>query len=247
LTQRGGRGRNRPHGRPPAQIPARGTTALGSYLGSSVRSVLGVTLGAAWALEPSAARRRSTNWVQEAVLPPPLSRLPTRRHGATHLTSLARLSVRGVFRRPCPLGLPPFLHRLRFRSGMRGSPHAALFDGFAGTTRQYDFPRRASRTCGLSLLRAARPSISRTGDRGISRFSRMEIPCMLRFFDRAGSADGSRLAPLRCRLPPPLTTSAPRSLDFAAQYPGLHVPLSTLRLRPRGRQRMTRGHRGSIG
>src|SRR5262249_27652344 len=72
------------------------------------------------------------------------------------------------------------------------------------------------------------------------------IPCMLRFFDRAGSADGSRLAPLRCRLPPPLTTSAPRSLDFAAQYPGLHVPLSTLRLRPRGRQRMTRGHRGSL-
>ena len=162
-------GRNRPHGRPPAQIPARGTTALGSYLGSSVGSVLGVTLSTAWALEPSAARRRSTNWVQEAVLPPPLSRLPTRRHGATHLTSLARLSVRGVFCRPCPLGLPPFLHRLRFRSGMRGSPHAALFDGFAGTTRQYDFPRRASRTCGLSLLRAARPSISRTGDRGISR------------------------------------------------------------------------------
>src|ERR1019366_7128748 len=28
-----GRGRDRPHGRPPAQIPACGTTALGSYLG----------------------------------------------------------------------------------------------------------------------------------------------------------------------------------------------------------------------
>ena len=32
------RGRNRPHGRPPAQIPACGTTAPGSYLGSSVSS-----------------------------------------------------------------------------------------------------------------------------------------------------------------------------------------------------------------
>ena len=28
-----GRGRDRPYGRPPAQIPACGTTALGSYLG----------------------------------------------------------------------------------------------------------------------------------------------------------------------------------------------------------------------
>jgi hypothetical protein len=28
-----GRGRDHPYGRPPAQIPASGTTALGSYLG----------------------------------------------------------------------------------------------------------------------------------------------------------------------------------------------------------------------
>jgi hypothetical protein len=34
-----------------------------------------------------------------------------------------------------------------------------------------------------------------TGDRGISRFSRMEIPYMLKFLDRAGSADDSRIAP----------------------------------------------------
>jgi hypothetical protein len=33
-----GRGRDRPCGRPPAQIPACGTTALGSYLGCGRRS-----------------------------------------------------------------------------------------------------------------------------------------------------------------------------------------------------------------
>jgi len=38
----------------------------------------------------------------------------------------------------------------------------------------------------------------------------------------------------------------PECHDFAAQYPGLHVPLSTLRLRPCGRRRMTRGHGGSL-
>ena len=32
-TAEGSRGRDRPYGRPPAQIPACGTTALGSYLG----------------------------------------------------------------------------------------------------------------------------------------------------------------------------------------------------------------------
>jgi hypothetical protein len=34
----GGRGRDRPYGRPPAQIPACGTTALGSCLGFWLRS-----------------------------------------------------------------------------------------------------------------------------------------------------------------------------------------------------------------
>ena len=33
LSMHRGRGRDRPHGRPPAQIPACGITALGSYLG----------------------------------------------------------------------------------------------------------------------------------------------------------------------------------------------------------------------
>ena len=38
LSRRFHRGRDRPHGRPPAQIPACGTTALGSCLRSERRS-----------------------------------------------------------------------------------------------------------------------------------------------------------------------------------------------------------------
>jgi len=34
--------------------------------------------------------------------------------------------------------------------------------------------------------------ISRTGGHGLSRFSRMEVPYMPWFFDRAEPADGSR-------------------------------------------------------
>jgi hypothetical protein len=34
-----------------------------------------------------------------------------------------------------------------------------------------------------------------TGDRGISRFSYMEVPYMHGFFDRAGPAGGSRISP----------------------------------------------------
>ena len=70
----------------------------------------------------------------------------------------------------------------------------ALFGGFAGTTGLSDFPRSF-----ISGLRP-QPSLSGplgdqpAGERGISRFSRMEIPCMHRFFDRAGSAGNSRIA-----------------------------------------------------
>jgi hypothetical protein len=70
---------------------------------------------------------------------------------------------------------------------------------------------------------------------------------MHRFSDRAGSADHSRKRGRRCCLPPRCTASAPRSVDFAAQQPSLRVPLSTLHRRPHRRQRMTRGHRGSVG
>ena len=47
-----------------------------------------------------------------------------------------------------------------------------------------------------ALAFRSRPVLTiRTGDHRASRFSRMETPCMHRFFDRAGSTNGSRIAP----------------------------------------------------
>ena len=87
-----------------------------------------------------------------------------------------------------PLALPPSLHHLRSRT-------AALFDGFAGTMRQSDFPR--------PCISGVRPQPSPSGphrsrwegNRGISRFSRMKSPHMHRFSDLAGSASDSRITP----------------------------------------------------
>ena len=66
------------------------------------------------------------------------------------------------------------------------------------------------------------------------------------FSDRAGPAGGSRIAPRRCCLPPLGQRRRPDCCDFAAQSPGLHVPLPTLRHALAGRRRMTRGRRGSL-
>jgi hypothetical protein len=78
--------------------------------------------------------------------------------------------------------------------------------GFAGTTRLSDsrrpfisglrptaFPSRAAPapTCHPAIQLGGAASTP-TGDRRASRFSRMEIPRMHRFSDRAGSADASR-------------------------------------------------------
>ena len=70
---------------------------------------------------------------------------------------------------------------------------------------------------------------------------------MHRFSDPARSADGSRKRRQRYCLPPVVRASAPRSdLSFQGSIASLRVPLSTLRRRPHDRQRMTRGHRGSL-
>ena len=49
-----------------------------------------------------------------------------------------------------------------------------------------------------------------------------------------------------CGLPLRLTASAPQTALFRGSMAGLHFPLSTLRWRPRGRHRMTRGQGGSL-
>ena len=58
------------------------------------------------------------------------------------------------------------------------------------------------------------PPSRRADDHRTSRFSRPEIPYMHRFFDPAGSADGSRKRRHRCCLPPCRTASAPRARRF---------------------------------
>ena len=90
-------------------------------------------------------------------------------------------------------------------------------------------------------------------DDEISRFSRMELPRMHRVFDRAGPGAGLAIAPRPVLPSVPVTTSAPQKLDFAARCPGLRFPCQRFAPRPggravcpRGRERMTRGHDGSL-
>jgi len=64
--------------------------------------------------------------------------------------------------------------------------------------------------------------------------------------DPAGFPDDSRITPPAI-LPSTFgTVSAPRTVHFEAQSPGLHEPLSTLHQHPHEHQRMTRGRRGSL-
>ena len=106
------------------------------------------------------------------------------------------------------LGRSPSLHRLRHPN--------------QGVVRQL---RRYYRTVRLPTIvhhgitasafptRPALPS-PQAGDHGTSRFSRPEIPYMHRFFDPAGSADGSRKRRRRCCLPHCKTASAPQTRRF---------------------------------
>ena len=72
------------------------------------------------------------------------------------------------------------------------SAAAALFGGFAGTAGLSDFPRSCISGVPPRRSLSGPPADQRTGERGTSRFSRIEVPYVHRFSDRAGSADGSR-------------------------------------------------------
>ena len=94
------------------------------------------------------------------------------------------------------------------------APPWALFGRFAGTTGSPDFPR--SSITGLRPQPSPHdpPPINTAGDRGISRFSRLETPRMHRFLDPAGSDDGSRKRRHRCCLPLSMTASASRVMSL---------------------------------
>ena len=129
-------------------------------------------------------------WCRSAVNRASLSFRATRR---TRSRSLGALSPA-----LCPGRVSPAAFPLAdpLPSTVSAAPPWALFDSFAGTTDRLTSHDRASRDYGLSLPRTTRPTITaRAGDRGTSRFSRMEIPRMHRFSDPARSADGSRITP----------------------------------------------------
>ena len=94
---------------------------------------------------------------------------------------------------------------------------------------------------------SSRPAASSpAGVDGVSRFSRVEFPCMPGVLDCAEPCGHLRWRIRRCCLPPCGTTSALWSRLFRSSIPGLHVPLSTLRLQPCDCKRMTRGQDGSL-
>ena len=104
---------------------------------------------------------------------------------------------------------------------------------------------RASVDFALRLPTATRSAIA-TGSHRVSRFSCMTLPHML------GVSSSTAPGPSAPRLSGAdgLAFDSGNSLGtwmpirFRGSIPGLRVPLSTLRARPCGRVRMTRGHRG---
>src|SRR6266849_7815409 len=121
-----------------------------------------------------------------------------------------------------------------------------LFGHFVGTVRPSDSPS----TCMLDfwfMTFSNRPAHEIvTGVAGVSRFSRVEFPCMLGFSDCAEPFGSSRWRFHWYGLPSRWTTSALRIHLFHSSMSRLHVPLSTLRAQPCDWPRMTRGQDGSL-
>ena len=140
-----------------------------------------------------------------------------------------------------PLGRAPSLHRVprRLRDFVRRLLQVLRV---RLTSRARASPASCPWTSRCALL-----GLARSRGRGISRFPYEVSPRVRGVFDRAGPQGISRWRPA-CGLPP---VSRRRqgtggSLYFAARCTCLHVPLSTLHARPRGRPRMTRGRGGSL-
>src|SRR5664279_767549 len=123
------RGRDRPFGRPPAQIPACGTTALGSWLGSSVG--LGQALPGAH--NASACWRTNSGPVSGARLADrvPLAQPPF----LHHLRNRSRGLVRRLRRYYGAVRLPTTVHLGRTASPSPSGPHPCGWEGSHGISR----------------------------------------------------------------------------------------------------------------
>jgi len=139
----------------------------------------------------------------------------------------ASLSFRAAWRTrsspldtPCPalspgcVALPVFPLARPLSSGASAAGCPALFGAFAGSTGLSDSPRLCISGFGRWPSLSVPPLIGWSGSRGVSRFSRMEVPYVLRFFDRAGSAGDSRIAPSAMLPSAGPTASAPRICLF---------------------------------
>src|SRR5450759_4074583 len=198
---------------------------------------------------PGAASRRS------ALKPSRSNSTVTWWRSAVNRTSLSLIATRRTRSSPrctrvpalCPerAGLPVFPLASPLSSTDSAAASAALFAGFAGTTGLCD--------CPPSFISGLGPQPSPSGlspDHGERR--RWALPVLAHEASVHALVLGPRGAlwqlaysatsDVAFRLG--LRRRHPVRIDFAAQSPGLHVPLSTLRLHPHECQRMTRGHLG---
>ena len=122
-----------------------------------------------------------------------------------------RLSVRGAYKNASSLPFGDLLSSTGSATAV-----AALFARFVGTTRSSDFPT----ACMPAVPPGAFSGRSESCDleaMGISRFSHLEFPDMLRFYDSAVPARHLPIAQ-RAVLPSTATTAwAHGSWDFGAQ------------------------------
>src|SRR4030095_5002441 len=157
--------------------------------------------------------------------------------------ALPALGPQHVTLKPIPLGQPPFLRRL-----------LGLRLGLVRRLRRYYWAVRLPvpvhhRRASLDF--PIRPPSG--GRHRISRFPLKVLTYMHRVLDRAKSKGVSRYRRPRFSLPTISTASAPRSshrfrdgVSISRLNTCLHAPLSTLHLRPYGRQCMTRSRCGSL-
>src|SRR6478672_2544545 len=112
--------------------------------------------------------------------------LPPAAHGPAHWSRRARPCVRDAFCWPCsPWSIP-------FPPPAPRSPRRPCSSASQVLRDRPTSPTRSSQDYRLGVPWASRPLITRTGGRGISRFSRMKVPYMPWFFDHAGSNSASR-------------------------------------------------------
>ena len=175
----------------------------------------------------------------------PCSRLdvPARAHS----TRFVRLCVRGAFcSRRFPLASP-------LPSTTSAADASALFGGFPGTMGLSDFPRlfitgvrHLTSQCGLLLLWPQTDAGS-PGSRARCVCACLGSPTAQGpRSSRSHDAPGVAFRLLERRRHPEVATALAVVQTFRGSIPSLHFPLSTLRSRPCGRQRMTRGRCGSL-